>query len=129
MIWTSYYNKIKEFDKTRFYLVQISTSAPDFAKSLLDSAFKQFFPGFDLVNRIKSGEISEVEYTEEYLSKLSEELVVQLESVETLLSEHANKELVLFCWESPDKFCHRHLLSDYFNKNSLGSKMKEYEFR
>lgn len=129
MIWTSYYNKIKGFDKSKFYLVQISTSAPDFAKSLLDFSIKQLYPGFELVNKIKSGEIDQEQYTREYLSKLSEELVVRLDSLETLLLERDNKELVLFCWESPEKFCHRHILADYFNSHALGTKMKEYEFK
>ena len=26
--------------------------------------------------------------------------------------------VVLLCWESPEKFCHRHILADYINKNS-----------
>ena len=27
--------------------------------------------------------------------------------------------VVLLCWESPEKFCHRHILADYINKNSV----------
>lgn len=59
------------------------------------------------------------EYSEEVLKLLYAPKLVHYFEVKS-----GGKDVVLLCYESPEKFCHRHLLSDWLNKN--GFHCKEY---
>ena len=59
------------------------------------------------------------EYTEEVLDILYAPKLVQY-----LMVKSGGRDVVLLCYESPDKFCHRHLVSEWLNRN--GFHCKEY---
>ena len=72
-------------------------------------AFPAVYPGWDLVNGIKEGRLTEEEYTRAYLYKLS---YVDLESIKNKVREWElqGKDVCFMCYCGVGKFCHRHLL-------------------
>ena len=112
MIYTGYYSKIKEYADSGLTLLSISRTKPEFAKSCID--IPQLFPSNKILWDHKKGKIDEMEYTAKYLDQLNELGVDRIIKMIQIFGDNA----VLLCWESPEKFCHRHILADYINKNS-----------
>ena len=54
------------------------------------------------------------EYTDEVLKYLYAPKLVQILNVRS-----GGRDVVLLCYESPEKFCHRHLVSDWLNRNGF----------
>jgi len=112
-IYTSYYAKIGRFNPDKFIRIQISKGCP--TPGFIDLRFKSLEPSTELLNGIKSGLFDEFTYTDRYLQQLNKIGWNTLyEQFSRLLS--TGRDLVLFCYESPEKFCHRHILADWFNK-------------
>ena len=112
MIYTGYYSKIKEYVDSGLTLLSISRTKPEFAKSCID--IPQLFPSDKILWDYKKGKIDEMEYTSKYLNQLNELGVDRIIKMIQIFGDN----VVLLCWESPEKFCHRHILADYINKNS-----------
>ena len=112
MIYTGYYSKIKEYVDSGLTLLSISRTKPEFAKSCID--IPQLFPSDKILWDHKKGKIDEMEYTSKYLYQLNELGVDRIIKMIQIFGDN----VVLLCWESPEKFCHRHILADYINKNS-----------
>lgn len=112
MIYTGYYSKIKEYADSGLILLSISRTKPEFAKSCID--IPQLFPSDKILWDHKKGKIDEMEYTSKYLDQLNELGVDRIIKMIQIFGDN----VVLLCWESPEKFCHRHILADYINKNS-----------
>lgn len=54
--------------------------------------------------------------------------ILDVDGVVKRLSEiSGGKDVVLICYESPEKFCHRHLVADWLIK--AGYEVAEYEYR
>ena len=51
-----------------------------------------------------------------YIQKYNETVLNRLEPAEVLRELGDNK--ILPCWEAPGKFCHRHLIAEWLNKNT-----------
>ena len=112
MIYTGYYSKIKEYTDSGLTLLSISRTKPEFAKSCID--IPQLFPSDKILWDHKKGKIDDMEYTSKYLDQLNELGVDRIIKMIQIFGDN----VVLLCWESPEKFCHRHILADYINKNS-----------
>ena len=112
MIYTGYYSKIKEYADSGLTLLSISRTKPEFAKSCID--IPQLFPSDKILWDYKKGKIDDMEYTSKYLDQLNELGVDRIIKMIQIFGDN----VVLLCWESPEKFCHRHILADYINKNS-----------
>ena len=112
MIYTGYYSKIKEYVDSGLTLLSISRTKPEFAKSCID--IPQLFPSNKILWDYKKGKIDEMEYTSKYLDQLNELGVDRIIKMIQIFGDN----VVLLCWESPEKFCHRHILADYISKNS-----------
>ena len=54
------------------------------------------------------------EYTDEVLRYLYAPKLVQILEVKS-----GGKDVVLLCYETPTKFCHRHLVSEWLNRNGF----------
>lgn len=120
MICTSYYAKLRNLPNN-CTPIQISHSAPIYLKL----KWMDVLPPWHLISGIKSGTISEEQYTKEYIDYLdSRNLLRYKDNLDKL---YADKEIVylLCCYESPNKFCHRHILAKYLN-NLFGYDIKEY---
>ena len=112
MIYTGYYSKIKEYADSGLTLLSISRTKPEFVKSCID--IPQLFPSDKILWDHKKGKIDDMEYTSKYLDQLNELGIDRIIKMIQIFGDN----VVLLCWESPEKFCHRHILADYINKNS-----------
>lgn len=115
-IYTSYYSKVgKDFYDAVF--VQISTSSPSWFPYYLE-CLPEVYPGWDLVSGIKTGQITEREYTERYKAKLAhmDRGIVRLK-LEALSEIYEDRDIILLCYEAPDKFCHRHILAEWLGND------------
>ena len=94
---TSYFSKYKESNG-----VSIAIGTPKWFKG---ETFPELFPSWDLVNYYKrTGD--EVGYRERYY----EEVLYKLNPTEVY---DKLKDKVILCWETSDKFCHRHIVSEW----------------
>ena len=80
-------------------------------KSAPKSGYGFLAPSWDIVMGVKRGEISEEEYTRVYLQMLDDSLAKHPEHWKGLLTL---TKFAFACFCSSGKFCHRHLLYDYF---------------
>lgn len=118
MIYTGYYSKVKDYRSSGFTVVSISRTEP----FPVDGKLTALCPDEKILWGYKNGEIDEMEYTSLYLDQLDN---VGIRNI--LKGIHSfGDNVVLLCWESPEKFCHRHILADYINKYTK-LKIKEYE--
>lgn len=77
-------------------------------------------PSWEIVEGVKSGRITEKEYTIEYLKKLE---TLDPQKVVDDLGDGA----IMLCYESPKDFCHRHIVAHWLNKK-LGLDVQEMFF-
>lgn len=110
MLYTSYFSKIKYIEKP----LAISAGRPNFYQGPV------YWPLAPETKRIlwpyKNGEIGEERYVELYyeivLSPLDPHATYQ-----DILDNHG--QAVLLCWEGRGKFCHRHIVADWFKQAGL----------
>lgn len=108
MIYTSYYARAKSFPN--LVHIRISTSCPKWYP-YETKCLPELYPGFDLVNGIKTGEITEAEYECRYKEKLAKlDKYAVRKKIEDLAGD---KDTVLLCYEKDGDFCHRHLVADW----------------
>ena len=112
MIYTGYYAKIKEYADAGLRLLSISRTKPGFAKDCID--VPPLFPDEKILWGHKKGDIDNMEYTSKYLAQLDDIGIDRIIKTIQIFGD----DVVLLCWESPEKFCHRHILADYINRNS-----------
>ena len=120
MIYTGYYSKLKTYDAARLKTISISKTSPKGVE--VYEKIPELAPDDITLWRYKNGEIDEMEYTSRYLGQLD---WIGIKNI-LLKIHHFGDDVVLLCWEAPDKFCHRHILADYINRNSK-LEIKEYE--
>lgn len=119
---TSYFakfNKLSEEEKEKYYPIAISTTIPKWYSEYREH--HTFISPKNILPKYKNGEISWEQYTIEYI-----ELLNRLEEIQSIYEFYSNieieeeKEVVLLCYESGEKNCHRHLLTDYIReKNNI----------
>ena len=120
-IYTSYFAKANQFDDSKFIKIAISNSNP---LNLFKA--KIFIPDWKtIVSPHKLGLISDEVYELRYVSQLDE----KLEFIKDVLDKLVNldKDIILMCYESPEKFCHRRVLSEWIFDN-FGYSIEEYKF-
>ena len=95
MIYTSYFAAIPKLPRANRY-ISIARFTP-------------LVPSRDILFNYKETH-DEVEYTRRYIT----------EHLNRLDCDAVYKELdfsILFCYEAPDKFCHRHLVANWFREH------------
>lgn len=116
MIYTSYYANYKNLGDA--ILVQISRNKPP--SVFVNYVISAFMPNSSLLFRYKAGKVDEATYTSEYIAQLNKYSDDRYKSfIDWLLNQE--KDVIFLCYESKDKFCHRHILADYLNKKSKGA--------
>ena len=119
---TSYFakfNKLSEEEKEKYYPIAISTTIPKWYSEYREH--HTFISPKNILPKYKNDEISWEQYTIEYI-----ELLNRLEEIQSIYEFYSNieieeeKEVILLCYESGEKNCHRHLLTDYIReKNNI----------
>ncbi len=115
---TSYYarySKLPQELKDTLYPIPISTTVPKWFTEHKES--HKFISPHKMLYKYKNGDITWEECCEEYIKYL-----ISLEEEGNLyeyymeIEREVGKEIVLLCYETSDKPCHRHILADYLNK-------------
>jgi len=120
MFYTGYYSKLKDYDAVGLKTVSISRTKP---KGIVTyGKIPELYPSEDILWNYKNGKMDEMKYTSMYLDQLDKLGIRNI----LLKIHHYGDDVILLCWEAPDKFCHRHILADYINRNSKLN-IKEYE--
>ncbi len=120
MFYTGYYSKFKQYDSAGLKTISISRTWPNGIVPY--GKIPELYPDKDTLWSYKNGEIDEMEYTRRYLDQLDKLGIRDI----LLKIHHYGDDVILLCWEAPGKFCHRHILADYINRNSKLN-IKEYE--
>lgn len=117
MIYTSYYTKMSRLSAEDKIFLRVSNSQPSWFKHKTIPCTK-FYPEWLLVEGVKNKTITEDEYKQAYLLMLNKDPEFKSkmqDKLKTLQKDNPDKNIVLLCWEAPDKFCHRHILADWLD--------------
>ena len=121
MIYTGYYAKTKEYEQNGLITIGISGKIPDGFNGI---RYQKLAPKYAWWHEWHDNKLSnewfKQKYYETVLSQLNAASVVQE-------LQDFGKNIVLLCYETPEKFCHRHLVADWLNKNT-NADIIEYEF-
>lgn len=115
MIYTSYYKNLVNLPDN-LVPIGISRQIPEWYKGV---TYQKVAPSYELLKMYHRTNNSEM-YTKKYLEELSR---LDLNQVANDLNKYGSS-IVLLCYEVPNKFCHRHILSNELNK--LGISCKEW---
>ena len=122
MIYTSYYAQLSKIPKGKIPIA-ISLRVPIWYHGY---TCKALAPSEELLFKWHRDE-NEKEYIEEYRRKLDK--INAQEMVEKLSKQVDNKDIVFLCYETPDKFCHRHVLAAWLNENGIPCEELKFESR
>lgn len=129
MIYTSYFSKVKKIygDNNNLEFVSIAGYKPNwFDNSLIVihkytklSPKKQWWNIWhekfkDCLNCLES-----INYYTNYYKKTVLDKLKPQDVYNDLMEISDRKNVVLLCYETPEKFCHRHLVSEWLNMNGI----------
>lgn len=100
---TSYFSKSSKHPNA----VSIAGKSPSWYNGRIYRKLAPKYSSFMLYKNNKDEELFIKNYYEEVLNKLNPNQVFEE------LGEHS----VLLCWETSDKFCHRHIVAEWLSKN------------
>lgn len=121
MIYTSYFANKKNMPDSFIHLA-ISYTTPSVSGGLMP-AIPSLAPNIATVSQLKSGQISESLFAYYYVQKLK---VLPQDIIDFLYQAAISDDVyVLYCYESPEKFCHRHILREFLSNK--GIKSEEYK--
>ena len=120
-ICTSYFGNLKNIPKD-IVPIAICGKSPNWWQGL---EYKVLAPKLDFFNKWKyktKGYENCYQNNDYYIKCFTEQILDKLKLGKVLarLSEKSNgKDVVLLCYEVPTDFCHRHLVSEWFNNNGI----------
>lgn len=125
-IATGYFAKAKQYAERGYALVSIARVAPWFiAKEFKVYPLEELAPTDEILAlKDKTSEYTK-RYTAEILKKLDPIRIMS--SLSLIARQEGVNKVVLMCYESPEKFCHRHIVADWIEKN-LGLAVSEVAF-
>lgn len=124
-IATGYFAKAKIYAEMGYALVSIAKVAPWFiAKELTLYSCDELKPTDEILALKDNPAKYEGKYRKEILGPIRS-LKIFNDLYLIARQEHKDK-VVLLCYESPEKFCHRHIVADWLTTN-LGHKIKEVD--
>mgnify|MGYP003302754344 CR=1 FL=1 len=87
---------------------------------------KELAPPGNIVISIKNNQIDENEYIKIYTNHIYDLINSNKDFIPNIINRYSyQQDIALCCFETPDKFCHRHLLADILNKE-YGYDIKEF---
>ena len=119
MIYTTYFANIKKCNGI-FYAV--SGYVPQFYQKLIDEnnyKYKRyigFAPKKDWWFQWKKGQLNNEKFIQLYYETVLNKL--NIKDIEKQFSNHL-QDVFLVCYEKPNDFCHRHLISQWLNRNNI----------
>lgn len=120
MIYTSYFAYDRRIP-TDVKRVSIARRSPAWWTG---ERWLELAPSLSLLMRYRNRIIDQTEYCRIYIDQLNKLGVFNL-AMELSKYCSIDRDLVLYCYERPDSFCHRHLLADYMSYHT-GIRILEY---
>lgn len=118
-VFTSNFLKAKALDSSKYLVVSVSRFNPDGFKGVW---LKELAPSVKLLSDYRKG-LSWSDYVLRYQSEC-----YALDNIKDVLSSLVfitkGRDIVLCCYESADKHCHRFIIADYI-KNVYGYNVQE----
>lgn len=109
MIYTGYWAKIKEYELNKLTPIGISGWSPD---GYTGKIYKKLAPKYVWWKEWHDNNLSE----QWYINKYQETVLGVLDpNVVAQDLQKMGQNVVLLCFETPDKFCHRHLVAEWLN--------------
>lgn len=109
---TTYFANVKKLGDMNF--VSIARKTPDGFPGII---YEPLAPTWEILQEYKYGQKDKRWYIEKYiddvLSRLNPRKVIDI----------IGEDAVLCCWETPEKFCHRHIVAKWFEQ--AGYKVEE----
>ncbi len=105
-IRTSYFGNIRNVVNP----VAICATLPKWYKGY---HYPKLAPGYQLLSGYKNGHINDLEYTNTYNNDVLQKLNPQEVVNELSHFSGSEKIVTLLCYETSDKFCHRHLVANW----------------
>ncbi len=112
-IYTSYIGMAKNIPDD-IIKVSISLYPPKFVKF---KNYRLLAPSESIFIEYKSGKIGEDGYIRRFKNEILKPLNIE-KVIKDLMELSGGKDIVLLCFEK-DKFCHRHIVSEWFNENGI----------
>ena len=123
---TGYFAKAKQYADMGYALVSIAKVAPWFLPKELKVYPLDCLAPTDEILALKDS-------PEKYTPRYQKEILAGLKPTEIfrklwlIAHQELKDKVVLLCYESPEKFCHRHLVANWLN-DKLGQKVEEVSF-
>lgn len=126
MIYTSYFNCFRRLltANSNLVFVSIAGKTPDYFNNEI-LKYQKLAPKRDWwdIWFMRYHDNPESQDSQKFYIKKYYETVLNMldpNKVKSELLELSNRRnIVLMCFETPDKFCHRHIVSDWFRKNGI----------
>lgn len=115
-IYTSYFGNIKNI-KIPVEFVNISRYPPKWFVDMRFKSWQKLAPSSRLLYFYKYKNLSKDDYTKTYL----DELRYNIEDVNFFIEycEEKKKDFCFLCYETPEKFCHRHIFANWVNSFNI----------
>lgn len=116
MVYTSYFAKLNKLPRD-IIPISICGKAPTWYGGL---QYKKLAPKYDFFMKWKETHDNDY-YIEHFQTEVLDELNIDkvIDELGYLISYDQSKDICLLCYEKPTDFCHRHLVSDWLNKNGI----------
>ena len=112
MIYTGYYAKIKEYEQNGLVVVGVSGKIPD---GFNGKRYQKLAPKYDWWHEWHDKKLS----NEWFKQKYYETVLNQLDAVSVVKElQDFGENIVLLCYETPEKFCHRHLAAEWLKEKA-----------
>ena len=112
--YTSYYQNIKNIPDD-YKLVSISGNIPEYLQNKVDIWDKRLAPNWSLFSEYKNSPEGKAR-EEQYVKRFKSEVLPKYDITQILKDWGdkcgLNEKYVLLCYETPDCFCHRHIVSE-----------------
>lgn len=115
MIYTSYFSKIKELVQNSITPIAICGKSPDWYNGL---EYKKLAPKLYFFKIWKENH-DNAYYVDHYRKDVLDKLNVKQVVDELKQISNNNENIALICYEKPEDFCHRHLVSQWLNYNNI----------
>lgn len=123
-MYTTYYGYHSLLEKGKFYHVSISCATPKNIQ--VDFQLNEAKPEWNTVQRHKEKWIDDAQYYIEYLQKLQKNKAILAKRLVDIYRRANGKKVIFYCYETPEKFCHRHIFAKIMTSWFNNLEIKEY---
>lgn len=118
-IYTSYFGKLKKLQEKDILPVSIAVMTP---RWFHDRTYIELAPRRGMLA------LDEDEYRKEFTEVLRMNSPMKVyKDLEIMVRNDKKLAIALLCYESPEKFCHRHLVAEWFMEK-LGIEVREFDY-